>query len=202
MKKRDRAIRCEGFLGIPLLAAVGFLVSVMAAGDARAQGPSTNGQGTNGVAGRWGLEVSPTFLMAPIYMAQATWSAWNHGDVIVGYAFQHMSSNTAGAGQTHGHSLLLGYRQFVWKGLNVEMQAWPTYDRFQSTVDGRVYPGLELWCEAYVGYRFDFRLGNMVFYATPQPGIGWGMYRSNKWPRFSDAKQFEWVPQLLLGMRL
>ena len=158
--------------------------------------------GTNNAKGRLGLEWSPTFLLAPIYMGQATWSVWNHGDAIVGYAFQHMTSNTDGAGQTHGHTLLLGYRQFIWKGLHVELQAWPTYDRFQSYVDGRIYPGFELWCEAYAGYRFDFQLAGTTFYVMPQPGIGWGMYRSNKWPRFSDTKPFELVPQLILGARL
>lgn len=155
-----------------------------------------------GTAGRWGVEVSPTFLLAPIYMVQATWSAWRYGDMVVGYGFQHMTSNSRGAGQTHGHSLLLGYRQFIWKGINLELQAWPTYDRFQSYVDGRVYPGVELWCEAYIGYRFDFVARHTTFYILPQPGIGWGMYRSNKWPRFADAKQYELVPQLLFGVRL
>jgi hypothetical protein len=163
---------------------------------------ATGATGTNAVDRPWGLEVSPTFLLAPIYMGQATWSAWDHGDVVFGYAFQHMTSNSRGAGQTHGHSILLGYRQFIWKGLNVEFQAWPTYDRFQSFVDGRTYPGLELWCEAYLGYRFDFQFKGATWYVLPQPGIGWGMYRSNKWPRFSEAKQVELVPQLILGVRL
>jgi hypothetical protein len=163
---------------------------------------ATAATGTNAASGPWGIEVSPTFLLAPIYMAQATWSAWEHGDVVFGYAFQHMTSNTQGAGQTHGHSILVGYRQFIWKGLNVELQAWPTYDRFQSYVDGRTYPGVELWCEAYMGYRIDFQVKGTTWYVLPEPGIGWGMYRSNKWPRFSEAKQVELVPQLILGVRL
>jgi len=158
--------------------------------------------GTAGTLGRWGVEVSPTYLLAPIYMIQSTWSAWRYGDVVAGYGFQHMTSNSRGAGQTNGHSLLIGYRQFIWKGINLELLAWPTYDRFQSYVDGRVYPGFELWCEAYVGYRLDFEVRHTTFYILPQPGIGWGMGRSNKWPRFADVKQYELVPQLLLGVRL
>jgi hypothetical protein len=174
------------------------------AGTAHAESAAVPSEslGTAGALGHWALEVSPTFLLAPIYMAQATWSAWTYGDVVVGYGFQHMTSSSRGAGQTHGHSLLLGYRQFIWKALSLEVQAWPTYDRFQSYVDGRVYPGVELWCEAYLGYRFDFVVQHTTFYIMPQPGIGWGMYRSNKWPRYSDAKQYELVPQVLLGVRL
>ncbi len=152
--------------------------------------------GTNGSSSKWGFGISPTYALGnSIYMFQFSYSAWSMGDVLVGYAFQHWYDQ----GQANAHTLLLGYRQFIWRGLHAEVEFWPAYHPFESSVDGKTYSGLELWISARIGYRFDLNLLGRDLFIMPQPSVGFGAGRQNPWPGIKYSPIFE--PQLLVGMR-
>jgi hypothetical protein len=106
-------------------------------------------------ASRWSVETSLTFPTARIYMAKASYRASKKIDLGVGVAFQNWENvETAPRGQSNAWTLLVSYRQYLWRGLHVEAELWPAHNRFESYVDGLTYSGLEMWAEYKVGYVF------------------------------------------------
>jgi hypothetical protein len=160
--------------------------------------PRDKPAGTNGSSLKWGFGTSLTYpIGASIYMVQLSYSAWSMGDVLVGYAFQHWNDQ----GQAHAQTLLLGYRQFIWRGLHAEVELWPAYNPFESSVDGRTYKGGELWVSARVGYRFDFKVYGRELFVLAQPSIGVGVARQNPWPKAPTGFNPIFEPQLIVGTR-
>jgi len=152
--------------------------------------------GTNGSSSKWGFGTSLTYPVESIYMVQGSYSIWDMGDVLAGAAFQHWYDK----GQSNAITLLLGYRQFIWKGLHTELELWPAYNRFESSVDGKTYKGFELWTSYRIGYRFNFYLLGGEFFILAQPSIGFGAGSTNPWPENKGhAVIFE--PQVIVGMR-
>lgn len=84
---------------------------------------------------------------------------------------------------SRAYSVVLGYRYYLWRGLNLEAEFYPAYNPMRSNVTGSSYPGVELWAELKVGYRFD--LGDRWF-IQPAPGLGFGIFRTNPPPNFGD----------------
>ncbi len=154
--------------------------------------------GTNGSSWKWGFGTSLTYpIGASIYMVQLSYSAWSMGDVLVGYAFQHWNDQ----GQANAQTLLLGYRQFIWRGLHTEVELWPAYNPFESSVDGKTYSGFELWVSARIGYRFDFNVYGHELFVLAQPSLGVGVARQNRWPKMGSGFHPTWEPQLIVGTR-
>ncbi len=152
--------------------------------------------GTNGSSFKWGFGTSLTYPVESIYMVQGSYSLWDMGDVLAGAAFQHWNDK----GQSNAYTLLLGYRQFIWKGFHTEFELWPAYNRFVSSVDGKTYKGLELWMSFRIGYRLDIELSGREFFILAQPSIGFGAGSTNPWPENKGhAAVFE--PQVIVGMR-
>lgn len=150
-----------------------------------------------GSKGRWGVGISLTYPLAPIYEAQLSYSPWNGGELLTGFAYQNWENDQ---GTSHAYTLLAGYRQYVWQGLHLEVELWPAWNPFLSKLDGKTYDGLELWTSLRVGYRLAARLGGREYFLLAQPSMGFGVARQNRWPDmgrgFSDAV-FE--PQAILG---
>lgn len=154
--------------------------------------------GTNGSSSKWGFGTSLSYPVgASIYMFQFSYSAWSMGDVLVGYAFQHWNDQ----GQANAQTLLLGYRQFIWRGLHAEVELWPAYNPFESSVDGKTYSGFELWVSARVGYRFDFKVDGHELFVLAQPSVGVGVARQNRWPKMGSGFHPIFEPQLIVGTR-
>lgn len=157
--------------------------------------------GTNGSSAKWGIGTSATYPINSIYMVQLSYSVWSMGEVLTGYAYQHWFDK----GRSHAHTLILGYRQFIWRGLHAEVELWPAYNPFKSAVDGKTYRGVELWASARVGYRFDLKVHGCEFFILPQPSLGLGIARQNPWPNGPSKGPsgfhpiFE--PQLIVGAR-
>lgn len=105
------------------------------------------------------------------------------------------------------YMVVVGYRQYVWRGLHAELlldvgAAWGT-NRF----DGRLYRTPTLFLDANVGYRFGFfEPGGIVpgdgpvgFFIAPQVGVIGSLGLSNIGPRGGKP---DWFLQgsLLLGV--
>ena len=147
----------------------------------------------------WGIGTSVTYPIAEIYMVQGSYSPREHSDILCGLAYQNWKNDQ---GRARAYTLLLGYRRFVWNGLHAELEMWPAYNPFHSSVDGKTYAGLELWMCIRIGYKFEFSgIGN-DFYILAQPGIGFGVARENPWPHKDDSDKLVFEPQVILGIKL
>jgi hypothetical protein len=147
----------------------------------------------------WGIGTSITYPLAEIYMMQVSYSPWESGDILGGLAYQNWKNDQ---GRANAYTLLLGYRQYAWKGLHAEMELWPAYNPFQSSVDGKTYTGLELWMSLRIGYRIDFELADSDFFILAQPSIGFGVVRDNPWPEKAKGDGAIFEPQIILGIQL
>ncbi len=148
---------------------------------------------------KYGIETSPIFPLVKIYAIQGTYSLWNKGDVIVGYAYQNQIIENEG--QCHGHTLLLGYRQYVLKGLHVDIEFFPAVNNFYCYVDGKYYNGYEVVAEIRPGYRFDLKINNSFdVYILTQAAMLFGLYRDNPWPTMGNDPFF--FPLVWIGISL
>lgn len=156
-------------------------------------------EGTAGSAHLWGIGTSVTYPLGnQIYMGQGSYSIWNHGDLLFGFAYQNWKNDE---GRSHAYTLLAGYRQFLWKGLHSEIELWPAYNPFRSSVDGKTYCGCELWVSVRVGYRFDMTIAGQDFFILAQPSLGFGIARQNRWPGMGHGFNAVFEPQLIIGYR-
>ena len=86
---------------------------------------------------------------------------------------------------------ILGYRQYFWKGLNVEGRsnlgyAWGTKNKF----DGKDHNNLSWFWEANAGYKFNFaNKQNYTLYILPSVGI-LSSISSDIGPRAGDPDTF------------
>ena len=147
----------------------------------------------------WAVGTSITYpLGAQIYMIQASHLAGKRVELLFGLAYQNWTNDQ---GQSHAYTLLLGFRHYLWKGLHTEIELWPAYNPFKSSIDGRTYSGVELWTSLRLGYTFDLIISNRNFYILAQPSLGFGVARQNPWPDFVRGEVI-FEPQLIVGMRL
>lgn len=91
-----------------------------------------------------------------------------------------------------------GYRQYLWRGLNLEASALVMRSRVDSTADGMRYVGLNVFIAATAGWRFDVPLGGAAFYVLPQIGAGRDVLRTDPPP---TAVHITLVGELLIGIR-
>jgi hypothetical protein len=137
---------------------------------------------TGGSTHRFGLELTPVSALARIWVLHGTYSAWKGGDVVAGYVYQNQMIGDAG--RAHGHTLALGYRQFLRLGFNLQIEHWIAYNPIESSVDGRTYKGWDGWLEVMPGYRWDFYRSNAVdLYILAQVEFGWVTFRTNAPPK-------------------
>lgn len=146
----------------------------------------------------WGLGVSVTYPLAPIYEIQLSRRVGSSGEALTGFAYQNWENDQ---GRSHAYTLLAGYRQYVWRGLHGEVELWPAYNPFRSKIDGKLYSGFELWTSVRVGYRASMSWGEREVFLLAQPSFGFGCARQNRWPGMGEGgwePLFE--PQAILGL--
>lgn len=119
------------------------------------------------------LDVSPFMMPIGFYGFRLTAPVTGSGRAIGGYMFQNFENDL---GRAHAQTLLIGWQQYLWRGLEVEFELWPSYNRWRSSVDGKVYRGFDLWAEGRIGYRFDFRTAGVDWYLLPQVLYGKGLW--------------------------
>jgi hypothetical protein len=144
---------------------------------------------------RWSVGTSLTYPLARIYQIHIAYRLDDRHEVIFGPAYQNFES---GSITSHAFTLLLGYRYYAWKGLNLEVELWPACNSMFSSITDSRYPGVELWTEVKLGYRFD--IGRNLF-MQPAPGVGFGIFRTNRPPDFEESiKSPNFAPQFILGV--
>lgn len=169
---------------------VGLLVGVLLSPVA------TRGQHPPAGASRWSVGVSLTYPLVRIYPIHINYRHSERSEFFFGPAYQAWESGTLTA---DGYTLLLGYRHYLWRNLAVEMELWPAWNRLHSSETGEHYPGWELWAEPKIGYKIE--LGQNL-YLLPSPGIGFGIFRTNRPPGFRENVESPIVvPQVILGWR-
>lgn len=146
-----------------------------------------------------------------IYQGRGTAELWKtagiRGDAVVALNLRPpVDAADEGAFSEYGGGL--GYRQYFWRGLHVELALYPTYARLEdNVVDGKTYQSFALTLEAYAGYRTLLsELGVASAASWPleplvnvQLGVGRNAYLSNPWPtRREDAPLF-FVGSVLVG---
>jgi hypothetical protein len=120
------------------------------------------------------------------------------GDILLGLAHQNQKTND---GQFNGISLVLGYRQFLFKKLCVSEMFYPNYNRFESSIDGNTYVGFDGFNEITLGWEFEIRLNEKIALAlTPQYTYGQALFRTNPWPRHKEKLQTIFFPDIYMGI--
>jgi hypothetical protein len=146
-------------------------------------------------APRWSIGTSLTYPIARIYQIHIGYRLDERHELIFGPAYQNFESRSI---TSHAYTLLLGYRYYAWKGLNLEVELWPAWNNMYSDVTDSRYPGVELWTEIKVGYKLQVYRD---LFLQPAPGVGFGVFRTNRPPRFEeDIKSPSFAPQLILGV--
>lgn len=151
---------------------------------------------------RHSIEVSPISPFIRIYAVHYGYMLTPRDELVVGPAYMNIRYDF---GHTNAAALILGYRRYLWKNLHLEYQLWPIYDWFWEAGEEKVYPSFDLWNEARLGYRFDFHLGEVQLYVTPQWAFGFGLYAQNKPASFEAARRENPIftaPLLFLGVKL
>ncbi|SFB77456.1 hypothetical protein SAMN05421780_101418 [Flexibacter flexilis DSM 6793] len=77
------------------------------------------------------------------------------------------------AGQNYpGHARILaptlGYQRFLWKGVNVSVQALNAFEKYLDTNNKKIGNGYTLYLDFYAGYQFKFFKNRFFF----EPAIG------------------------------
>ena len=120
------------------------------------------------------------------------------GDILFGAAHQNQKTDD---GKFNGISLILGYRQFLFRKLCITEMFYPNYNHFLSSIDGKTYVGFDGFNEISLGWEFEFKINKRVSIAlTPQFTYGQALFRTNPWPRHKDELQKIFFPDVYLGI--
>jgi hypothetical protein len=112
-------------------------------------------------------------------MIQVSCPVSNHGNLLLGLCYQNWKDQGEAKGCAHAYTFMFGYRQFIGEKVNFEVELFPAYNNFVSSIDSTTYSGFETFIEYRVGYKINV---NDKFYIIPQPSIGHALYLQNIWP--------------------
>ena len=119
------------------------------------------GQGQDLPSKKWGAEVNLLWPIFPgnIYKGQVTYETWRNkdwaGDVFVGFHIRP-SEFREEEGDFANYALTFGYRQFVWKGLHLELyNAFGPGFNLNNAVDGKDYTSWDYEVGLLAGYRWE-----------------------------------------------
>jgi hypothetical protein len=172
-----------------------FLLPALLAGLGRVEAQTTSGTPVDDDP-RWSVGTSLTYPIVRIFPLHINRRTDAGNEVFFGGAFQNWTSGTITA---ETYTLLVGYRHYLWRGLNVEFELWPAWGPWYSSETDGKYRGWELWAEPKIGYTINL---TPRVYLQPAPGLGFGIFRTNRPPRFDgDIESPIFVPQLMLGVR-
>ena len=147
-----------------------------------------------------------------IYKAQLTYETWRRGewagDVFAGVHIRPFEFREE-EGDFANYALTFGYRQYVWRGLHVELyQAFgPGFNR-NNTTDGQDYDSWDYEIGGLVGYRWEFlsqekqAARRLSPYLSMQHGFYYIAAKSNPHPIIdSSGEEPFYVGMLNLGIR-
>jgi hypothetical protein len=129
------------------------------------------------------IDVSPLSPVFDIYAIHYIRRLYDKGEFITGASYMHIKYD---CGNTNSVSIILGYRQYLWKNFHIEYELWPDYDKFYEKNEDKYYEGFDFYNEFRLGYLIDFKIGKLPCYVNVQWPFGFGLYGSNKPQSFKD----------------
>jgi hypothetical protein len=133
-----------------------------------------------GIAKKWGFEtdlVQPFLPNVGIIRLSATRTiskpqSKKQGDLILGMYIRPNVKHDV-VEKINEYMVVVGYRQYLWKGLNIEAKAnvgyaWGTKNLF----DGKDYETSTIFWESNIGYKINLKSKiNSTLYLMPQFGV-------------------------------
>ena len=174
----------------------------------------SHAQAQNSESKKWGAEVNLLWPIYPgnIYKAQVTYETWRKndlaGDVFVGIHIRPFEYRKE-EGDFANYALTFGYRQFLWKGLHLELYNafGPGYNR-NNAIDGKDYTSWDYEVGLLGGYRWEFlkkekrEQARFSPYLSTQHGVFYVASKSNPHPIIGfTSEQPIYVGTLNLGVR-
>jgi hypothetical protein len=103
-------------------------------------------------------------------------------------------------------AMVAGFRWFIWRGLHLEYQLLPGYNRFYEEDEHKYYHSFGIYNEFRFGYRFDFKVYDIPFFVNIQWPIGFSLYESNEPASFAEVNRqdpifYIFFPNIYLGFR-
>jgi hypothetical protein len=124
---------------------------------------SAQNQSGTATSKHWGIETElvqpfiPTIHIARVQASKTLYATPKHqGDLLIG-AWIRPNVKHDVVEKINEYMVMLGYRQFLWKGLHIELKsnmgyAWGT----RNLIDGKDYETPTWFWESNLGYKFDF----------------------------------------------
>jgi hypothetical protein len=150
---------------------------------------------------RRSVEFSPLSPIIDIWAVQFGRRFGERNELLLGGAFANIGYDR---GRSHAPTAILGYRRYLWRGLHLEYQLWPSYNWYFENVEKKYYRGFELWNELRPGYTIDFHIAGHPVFVNLQYLIGDALYGGNKPASFrqqADAEGTFTTPMVFLGWR-
>jgi hypothetical protein len=179
-------------------------------GEPEAPPPHRVGPERPPLAERWARQRRISVELGPLWFAIGNFvrpklgvTAWARGSFAGDVLFAplvRVPQRIAGSGTIFEVGGEVGYRQFFWRGLNLEVSALLMRSQVDSSVDGRRYVGFNVFLTATLGWRVDFWLARTTFYLLPQVGVGGDVVRTRP-PAGAEPPHPRLVGDLLLGFR-
>ncbi len=163
---------------------------------------------------KWGAEINLLWPIFPgnIYKGQVTYETWRNknlaGDVFVGFHIRP-SEFREEEGDFANYALTFGYRQFIWKGLHVELYNafGPGFNK-NNAVDGKDYKSWDYEVGLLAGYRWEFlkkaKREKLKYspYLSTQHGFYYVASKTNPHPIIGPSQESAvYVGTLNLGVR-
>jgi len=163
---------------------------------------------------KWGVEINLLWPIFPgnIYKGQVTYESWRKndlaGDLFAGihvrpYEFRKEEGNFS------NYALTFGYRQFIWKGLHLELYNafGPGFNK-NNAVNGKDYTSWDYEVGLSAGYRWEFLSKEKIEkskyspYLSTQHGFYYVASKSNPHPIIGlTGENAIYVGTLNLGVR-
>lgn len=162
---------------------------------------------------KWGVEVMVPGFAANAYIVQFTRTLWNNskmrGDALLG-TFNWIDQETPitksakdpKTGNINIHTFPIGYRQYIWKGLNVELQGAPGFETKKEEITDKSFNGFRFGLDFVTAYKFDFNIKKLPLYVVAAANFHLYTYQSNPLPNASKTpSEFGIYPLIWLGAR-
>ena len=125
-------------------------------------------------------------------------------DFIFGLCY--MKQGNPYPGTLEAYQFILAYRRYVWNNLHLEYQIIPGYASYFDTNANTNPNGFIIWNELRLGYSFDFKILEIVFFINPQIAAGFYIYRPKAPQSFIDKDGwdnllFHLFPDITIGLR-
>lgn len=163
---------------------------------------------------KWGTEINLLWPVYPgnIYKGQITYETWRKNE-LAGDAFVGLHIRPTEFREKEGHfanyALTFGYRQFVWKGLHLEVyNAFGPGFNSNNVVTGKDYTSWDYEVGFLAGYRWEFlkkekrERSRFSPYLSTQHGLFYVAAKSNPHPvEGASGESAIYVGTLNFGVR-